>query len=421
VSRKLRVAVIADDYTGGSDAASMLVRAGAGVMQTFGVPPAELVGLAAGECDAVVASLKCRSVASAGARAMVRATVEALRPLAAAQWQYKYCSTFDSTDAGNIGPVCEELLDALGEEFTIAAPALPVNGRTQYRGYLFVLGELLSESPLKDHPLNPMREANLVRHLQKQTARRVGLVSLEVVRRGAEAVRAEMERLRAEGIAIALADAVMDEDLAVVAEASGGLQLVTGGSGITAAMPGVWGDWRRGEAAAVEALKEGMALLIAGSCSAATRKQIEVWRGSGGAVIVVDARKAAGDAAGEAQRLMGLVKECLAAGRAPLVASSAAPGEQVAGAAEGIEEALALVARRAHDECGVRRFAVAGGETSGAVIDALGLRAAKVVKELSPGVPVLRSVAPGGLGLILKSGNFGPPEFFEAARAALER
>lgn len=414
----LRLAVLADDYTGGADAASMLVRAGARVVQLFG-PGSAADRISPIAPDAVVASLKIRSIEPDLACSMLRQTFHALSPLRPRQWQLKYCSTFDSTERGNIGPLCSELLTLAGEPFTIAAPALPVNGRTQYRGHLFVHGVLLSESPMRDHPITPMRDSNLVRHLQKQTSRRVGLIPLETVRRGPAAVRSHIAELQRQGIEIALADAILDEDLLVLARACRSLRVLTGGSGITAALPATWMRWRPG-ALSVPRGARGRALLLAGSCSEATLRQISHWQQSGGLLIPVDARALLENPGIEAQRLHAAIAAAFDSGAVPLVASSSPPGARTPMAAESIEKLFAALAARASAELDVRRIAVAGGETSGAVIDAIGLRAAAVSCELSPGVPVLASLDPPGFTLIPKSGNFGPPDFFRRALEIME-
>lgn len=419
MTARLRLAVLADDYTGGADAASMLVRAGARVVQVFG-PDFSHAVLDNLSLDAVVAALKIRSVEPDVACAVLRRVFDTLKPLRPRQWQFKYCSTFDSTERGNIGPLCSELLNLAGESFTVAVPALPVNGRTQYQGHLFVHGVLLAESPMRDHPITPMRDSNLVRHLQRQTSRRVGLIPLETVRCGAAAVRRHIAELRGQGIEIALADAICDADLAVLSRACRSLRVLTGGSGITAALPATWQAWKPGVLSA-PAIAGGHALLLSGSCSEATLRQVRQWQESGGVLIPVDAQAAVSHPAGEAERLHQAIASAIAKGEVPLVASSTPPGARTPAASEPIERLFGVIAARATAELGVRRIAVAGGETSGAVIDATGLRAALVGREISPGVPVLSSLDPPGFTLVPKSGNFGPPEFFRLALATMEK
>lgn len=232
VSRPL-LGCIADDFTGATDLANMLVKSGMRTVQTIGVP----AGDAALDADAIVVALKSRTIPAADAVAQSLAAYEWLRAQGCRQFFFKYCSTFDSTDAGNIGPVADALLDAAGGGFTIACPAFPENGRTIYRGHLFVGDLLLNESGMENHPLTPMKDANLVRVLQRQTESKVGLLRYDAIGLGAAAVRASIEQLRAEGARFAIADALSDRDLYVLGEACADLPLVTGGSGIALGLP----------------------------------------------------------------------------------------------------------------------------------------------------------------------------------------
>jgi 3-dehydrotetronate 4-kinase len=397
----LLLGAIADDYTGGSDMAGMLASQGVRTLQTFGQPEAATLEVAR-EFDAVVVSLKTRSIAADAAVAQSLRALEWLRAAGMRQVQFKYCSTFDSTAAGNIGPVTDALMTATGAAYTVAVPALPVNGRTQYMGYLFVNGVPLSESPMRHHPLNPMTESNLVRHLQVQTSRRVGLVRLPDVRRGA-AVRDDCE--------IALVDAVEDADLAAIARAVVDLPLITGGSGIAHALPAVWretGRWapRAAEMRPAHAIS-GRTLLIAGSCSSMTLAQIDAWPGA------KERMRVEAVSAAEVERLAAVCATAWSRGDAVLVYSSAVPGERVASASEGIEHAFAALARTLRPH--YSQIVVAGGETSGAVVEALGVRAVEIGAEIDPGVPVLHEISGPGLRLALKSGNFGAVDFFSKA------
>lgn len=395
----VRFAAIADDFTGGSDLAGMLFGQGVRTVQTFGVPGAEEVGLI-GRYEAVVVSLKTRSVeAGEAVEESLRAwrALEGLRPR---QWQFKYCSTFDSTPRGNIGPVAAALMDAMGVGFTIAVPALPVNGRTQYNGHLFVLGELLSESPMRAHPLNPMTDANLVRWLQLQTSKQVGLIPWSVVARGAEAVRAKARELEREGVGMALVDAITDEDMARIAEAFADAALVTGGSGLAVHLPRLWGVERG--AAVEEEPMAGRTLVLSGSCSRATLEQLAALRETGASVLPYAASREEAEAALERDGFVA-------------IASSAAPEGRTPGAEREIEWKMAEWARQMVSECGVRRVIVAGGETSGAVVEALGVRAVELTGILDPGVPSLRTLGGEPLALALKSGNFGSRDFFRKA------
>ncbi len=436
----LLLGAVADDFTGGSDLAGMLTAAGAPALLVLkALQDGDLAALAR-RYPAVVIATKSRALVAADARAASLAAVRELRALGARQLYFKYCSTFDSTKDGNIGPVTEALLDELHTPFTVAVPALPANGRTQYLGHLFVGGELLSESPLRHHPVNPMTDANLVRHLQSQTALKVGLASHPAVRAGASALRARLAELRASGVAVALVDAVSDGDLDVIADATSDLPLLTGGSGLPARMAARWrlgGELGNAQPVAAPRGGAGPVLLLAGSCSAQTLAQIAAFNGSGGAAaagaaIRLDVRALVlGDAAAEIDRassgaLVGLTGRAAvlvsssapAGNRDALVAEAGARGVPAAAVWHAVESALAELARRAYAR-GVRRFVVAGGETSGAVVAALDIAALEIGAMLAPGVPYCRA-AGGDVELYLKSGNFGDVEFLSRAVATLQ-
>lgn len=398
------LAAIADDFTGGSDLAGMLCERGVKTLLLFGVP--ESVEGWKGRYEAVVVCLKTRSVAAGEARATAVAAYEAVQPLWPRQTLFKYCSTFDSTPQGNIGPVTETLLAATKSTFTVHLPALPVNGRTQYLGHLFVNGVLLDESPLREHPLNPMTDANLVRWLGLQTERKIGLLPLRDVR---GALREKAEDLQTAGVEMALVDAVENLDLELAAEAFADLPLLCGGSGWGVALPGVWRrrGWLDGADSEVPVVDESVpTAVLAGSCSAMTLRQLRVFSAPQHTVDVVGLLR---DREGELARLLALE------GRPLVVRSSAERAAQQEGAAAEIEWLFGELARRLVAEKGVRRLIVAGGETSGAVVSALGVRAAEVVRVIDPGVPALRTMEEPMLRLVLKSGNFGAENFFAKA------
>jgi uncharacterized protein YgbK (DUF1537 family) len=405
----------------------MLVRAGMRTVQTIGVPSDG--GFAPGtDADAVVVALKSRTIPADDAVAQSLAALAWLRAHGARQVLFKYCSTFDSTDDGNIGPVADALLDALGARFTIACPAFPVNRRTVYLGHLFVGEVLLSDSPMRDHPLTPMRDANLVRVLGRQTTRRVGLVPWPVVARGAGAIRAAFDRLAGDGHSHAVVDAIADDDLMEIGAACADLALVTGGSGVASGLPRNFRSagllQEHGEAANAPQVA-GKAAVLAGSCSAATRAQVAEW-GNAHRAVALD--PLAGDAGTVAARALRAIEADLGAGKPVLVYSTAAP-EAVAAvqaklgrerAATLIEEAFSMLARDLVER-GVRRLVVAGGETAGAVVQALGVEALAIGPEIDPGVPWTTSLGARPLALALKSGNFGAVDFFAKALAMLPR
>ncbi|HZQ81495.1 MAG TPA: 3-oxo-tetronate kinase [Gaiellaceae bacterium] len=387
----LRFAAIADDVTGATDLCGALARAGLRPVQTIGPWPAELP-----QCDAVVVALKSRTAPVAAAVAESLRALAWLQELDAERIFFKYCSTFDSTPEGNIGPVADALLDALGEEFTVVCPAYPENGRTVYLGHLFVHGRLLSESSLAHHPLTPMTDADLVRVLGRQTQRPVTLVPHDVVARGAEAIAAQF----AEGYAVV--DAIDGADLIALGAACRELRLVTGAAGLGEAVASALGlPPRVLEQPAVE----GPAAVIAGSCSQATMAQVERMASRHTAIRLEPRGADVGDEAVAA----------LAAGPV-LVYASAPPEEREAADAAAVEERLGAVARRLAD-AGARRIVVAGGETSAAVVQALGIRVLQVGAEIARGVPWMTTVDEPRLALALKSGNFGGPDFFLEAVA----
>jgi uncharacterized protein YgbK (DUF1537 family) len=412
------IGCIADDLTGATDVALMLQSAGLRTLQAIGVPAKDD---AAGEADAVVVALKTRTIDPTEAVAQSLAALDWLRARGAKQILFKYCSTFDSTDAGNIGPVADALLDACGADFTVACPAFPTNRRTVYLGHLFVGDSLLSDSPMKDHPLTPMRDASLVRVLGRQTRRKVGLVPLATVREGADAIRKAFDALRESGHGYAIVDAVADEDLVALGAACAGMPLVTGGSGIAMGLPGPLGARA---ARAPDAVRvEGLAAVISGSCSAQTNLQVAEWSASRPAFRVDPLRLAAGD---------DLVAEALewaapklAAGPV-LVYATARPEDVravqakigVAQAGDLVEQALARIAQGLVAK-GARKLVVAGGETSGAVVKALGVRLLAIGPQIDPGVPWTFSAGEPKLALALKSGNFGATDFFARALGML--
>ncbi len=410
---------IADDFTGATDLAGMLVGAGMRTVQTIGVPQLPLPA----DVDAVVVALKSRTIPP---RVAVDQSLEALGWLRAEgcrRFFFKYCSTFDSTDQGNIGPVADALMSELQAPFAIACPAFPENGRTLFNGHLFVGDVLLSESGMRDHPLTPMTDPNLVRVLQRQTHRRVGLVRYDAVAGGAPRIRARFDELRREGVEIAIVDATSNEDLFRIGEAAADLPLVTGGSGVAMGLPSAYRA--RGELAAIESASalppaSGLRAVVSGSCSTATLGQVAAAVAAGMPAFRIDPLQiAAGEDAAAAA--LAWAAPLLAAG--PVLVYATAEPEAVRAAQERIgreragdlvEEALAAVARGLV-ELGVGQLIVAGGETSGAVVNTLGVRALRIGPQIAPGVPWTASVEGRPLSLALKSGNFGGPEFFTEA------
>jgi uncharacterized protein YgbK (DUF1537 family) len=418
----LKLGCIADDYTGASDLANTLTRCGLRTVQTIGVP-ADDVEMP--EVDAVVVSLKSRSIEAGQAVAKSRAADKWLRARGAPHVLFKICSTFDSTDAGNIGPVMDALRADCGESIVLVTPAFPGTGRTVYQGHLFVGPLPLNESPLKDHPLNPMHDSNLVRVLARQSRAPVGLASLASVARGPEALRARLAELAAQGIAAVIVDAVFDSDLEIIGAVALDHRLSVGASGIGLGLARALVGSGQVKSVTTEreadALVGGPAACLAGSCSQATLQQIANAEAIMPVLHLDPERVVAGG--DEAHRAIGWARERLTSGPV-LIASSATPDEVAAlqarhgrdAAGHAIEQAMADIAEGLV-QAGVRRLVVAGGETSGAVVDRLGIPGFLVGAEIAAGVPVLRAVGArtGDMLLALKSGNFGGPQFFADA------
>ena len=435
VGASLLLGCIADDFTGATDLANNLVRAGMRVLQTIGVPDAPLDR----EVDAVVVALKSRTIAP---EAAVRQSLQALAWLQAQgsrQIYFKYCSTFDSTAQGNIGPVTEALMDALanveGGDFTIATPAFPDNQRTVFKGHLFVGDVLLSESGMQNHPLTPMLDANLVRVLQAQCRRPVGLIDYRAVAQGEAAIRARIAQLRAQGVGIAVVDALSNDDLLRLAPALKDMALITAGSGVAIGLPANFGLAPSSSASALPA-PTGLQAVISGSCSLATNRQVQAFIASSRPALALDPlhiaeQLAAGvDVAAEA---LAWAAPLLPSGPVLIYSSADANAVKSVQARLGVEEAGAMVERtlasiaRVLVERGVRQLVVAGGETSGACVQALHITQMQIGPQIDPGVPWCHAksdaawdaAGQGGLHLTLKSGNFGGDDFFSKAFAVL--
>lgn len=414
----MRLGCIADDFTGATDLANNLVRAGMRCVQTIGVPD----GPAPADADAVVVALKSRTIEPGDAVAQSLAALRWLRAQGASQIYFKVCSTFDSTDRGNIGPVTEALMDALGCDFAIACPAFPENQRTVYKGYLFTGDLLLSEGSMRDHPLTPMTDPNLVRVMQRQCRRRVGLIDHGVVRRGSAAIAARIAELRADGIGIAIVDALADADLFEMGRAFAGLPLLVAGSGVAIALPANFGLAPRPAGAALPPA-QGARAIVCGSCSAASNAQVRAFlaRHPGRGFALDPLRLADGEDGAAAA--LDWARPRL--GAEPLLIHATAEPDAVraAQARLGVERAGALVeavlARVASGlvEAGAGQLVVAGGETSGASVRSLGVRQLRIGAQIDPGVPWCHAQAAGGRGLhlALKSGNFGTTDFFDKA------
>ena len=424
--------VIADDHTGATDVASMLVRSGLRTVQIIGVPTATTD---AGDVDAVVIALKSRTIAPAEAIEQSLASLRWLQQRGVQRFYFKYCSTFDSTPKGNIGPVADALMQALGTHYSIACPAFPENQRTIFKGHLFVGDVLLSDSGMRNHPLTPMTDANLVRFLQAQSRCKVGLLSHLQIAKGAASLKQVVTQKITEaeketpGV-IDIADAITNDDLMVLGHALADIPLVTAGSGLALGLAAAYIERGLAKADAHAAqlpVAGGKAVVISGSCSVATNAQVKYWIASGKPSIKIDAREIAGGQL-VAQRVLDWhakqAETCLIYATSPPEEVAALQKEFGANSlGEQIEHCFAKIAQGLIAQQ-VRRFVVAGGETSGAVVNALGVQSLKIGETIDPGVPwtsgqvgkpLLDAAAP--VLLALKSGNFGTEDFFAKALA----
>ncbi|MDD9739877.1 four-carbon acid sugar kinase family protein [Marinovum sp. SP66] len=414
---------IADDFTGATDIAGLLARSGVRVSLRIGVPDGPPRDTAAFE----VIALKSRTAPVGEALAETRAALRWLQAAGAQRFFWKYCSTFDSTSEGNIGPVAEALMADLGTDQTIYCPAFPENGRSIFMGNLFVGRQPLAESPMKDHPLTPMRDSNLMRLLEPQVTKAVGLADRLTVAQGPKALRAELAALKTQGVAHVVVDAVANSDLDVIAEACRDMPLMTGGSAVAMPLPALYlaDGTLSADAPKAEAPTLGRGtIVLSGSCSAMTNKQVADYTSRGVPAFQLDPLSLAEN--GPQKALDWLARQDLDA--APLIYATANPDSVraaqeklgVAGAGEIVEATLSACAVAARD-AGARRVIVAGGETSGAVTKALGVSQLDIGTEIAPGVPWTYCRSGGQqIALTLKSGNFGTETFFTDAQARLE-
>lgn len=422
----LLLGCIADDFTGATDLANNLVRAGMRVVQTIGLPDAPIPD----DCNAVVIALKSRTIAPEQAVKQSLAALQWLKEQHVQQVYFKYCSTFDSWYTGevrgNIGPVTEALMQAMGCDFTIATPAFPDNQRTVFKGHLFVGDQLLSDSGMKNHPLTPMTDANLVHVLQAQCQRQVGLIDYRCVAKGVHAIADRITELKSQGIGIAVVDALSNDDLLRLGPALADMPLVTAGSGVAIGLPSNWGIQPAADSAKLPAAR-GQQAIISGSCSLATQGQVAHFVAQGGAAYQLDPLAWPSDTppADIATQVVNWATAHMAS--STVLVYSTADAEQVKSvqaqrgtqhAGEHTEQVLALVAQGLVQH-GVSQLVVAGGETSGACVQALGISQLTIGAQIDPGVPWCyapsRFAPSGGLHITLKSGNFGSADFFTKA------
>jgi len=410
--------VIADDFTGATDIAGFLVNNGLPTVQLNGVPDFTLPD----SVQAVVISLKSRSCPAEEAVSLSLNALRYCKRIGCSQFFFKYCSTFDSTAQGNIGPVTDAFLKELGADFTVVCPSLPVNGRTVYNGYLFVNGVPLNESGMRNHPLNPMLDANLMRLMDAQSSGKSGNVPTSVIARGTEAVKEHFETLRAQGVSYAVTDTLMDSDLDTLAQALLGMPLVTGGSGLGGALARLYARHVEKTAAATDLGLPigGKIVLMSGSCSEMTNRQVAAYKARA-AFHQVSVERCLQDAAGYANEMAALVMTASPATLPPLVSATVSPAELadiqkrfgIAASSHALELFFAHLAVRLR-EAGYDHFITAGGETSSVISQALKVKGFYIGPQISPGVPWVRAIGEP-LSLALKSGNFGDEQFFFAA------
>lgn len=410
---------IADDFTGATDLANNLVRTGKRVIQTISIPSGPLKE----DADAVVVALKSRTIAASEAVAQSLPALAWLRAQGATQIYFKYCSTFDATPQGNIGPVTDALMDALGTDFTIACPAFPENGRTVFKGYLFVGDELLHESGMRNHPLAPMTDSNLVSVLQSQTQRRVGLIDYRTVSQGTAAIEKRIAAPRAAGISMAVVDAISNDDLRGMGLALVGFPLITAGSGVAIGL-GIQGTGTSELEAAKLPQAKGLRAIVSGSCSTATNGQVVDFLAAGGAAFAEDPMLLAQGVDVQAKALTW-ANERLANRPALIYATAQPDAVRAVQSTLGVDKAGSMVEHvlagitRGLVEDGVRQLIVAGGETSGACVQALDITSMRMGPQIAPGLPWCHAHSPcapqTGLHITLKSGNFGTKDFFTQA------
>jgi 3-dehydrotetronate 4-kinase len=439
MSSRLLFAAVADDDTGASDLAGMLAGEGLRTLLVIDLPDARRFFEWSEGFHAVVMAEGTRNLPPAEARARTRSAVRVLKAREPRVFQIKYCSTFDSTPDGNIGPTVDAALEELGEHFTVALPALPVNGRTTYQGYHFVRHQLLSDSPMRQHPLTPMTNPNLVELLGRQTARRVGLAPYEAVEAGAQALTRCFRRLRADGVSIAVVDCLSDRHLQTISRACADMRLVTGSSAFGAGLPSIWRErgWVEESRAKLEEATDDDTgrgrLVVAGSCSVATRAQNRRMIEAGAPAFRVEPRELLNEGVGRAA-LVNEVRAQLAAGRDCLLYTTDEPaavarvqewaareGMGVPALGQRVADSLADLVAEILEGSRAGGLVFAGGETSGALCRRLSLGALRVGRNIEPGVPLCQSLGAYRLPVVLKSGNFGGEDFYARALKAVAR
>lgn len=410
--------VIADDFTGATDIAGFLVENGMRTIQVNGTPSEDMKINA----DAVVVSLKSRSCATQQAIIDSVKALKWLQSQGCQQFYFKYCSTFDSTAQGNIGPVTDALLDQLNEDFTVVCPSLPVNGRTVFNGHLFVLGQLLSESGMRNHPVTPMKNSNIVQLMDAQSRGETGLINYQIIEQGPDNIIKGFKALKAQGKRYAVVDAFNSQHIDNIGKSINGLKLITGGSGLAS---GIAKNWKSHLQDQTEAKKAGYpskapTVIFSGSCSLTTNKQVSHYKKKA-PHLAINVEHCL-NKNNYSQEVCDWVLSQTQSTLAPLVYATADPqglkkiqlkygAEASSQAIENFFKQLAIKLK----EKGVCNFIVAGGETSGVVTQSLQVDCFHIGPQIAPGVPWIKAVN-HPLSLALKSGNFGDETFFTKAQ-----
>lgn len=413
-----KIGVIADDFTGATDIAGFMVANGISTIQTNGIPSDEFIG----DADAYVVSLKSRSCPKEEAIKLSLDSLKWLQSRGCTQIYFKYCSTFDSTSDGNIGPVTDALMEALNTKMTIICPALPVNGRTIYKGYLFVFDQLLSESGMKNHPVTPMTDSKISRVMENQSAGRADNLYAEVLDQGAEAVRSSLNESEKQGYSYVVMDSLSQTHLDIIAEAVDDMPLVTGGSGLVAGLARLDPLNAQNKMKAMDAGRPERAktVIFSGSCSTATNRQVELYKEKAES-MQMDVDQCMNNE-GYPEELFEWILPRLEKNMAPLLYATVAAQElsaiqmkykesDIGAAIETVFSSLAVKLR----DAGVKKFIIAGGETSGRIVQNLGISAFYIGPQIDPGVPWVKAVDQN-IFLALKSGNFGAADFFSKAQ-----
>ena len=423
----MKLGIIGDDFTGSSDIANNLKKSGMQVSMYAGVPNLLPEETKKEQTDAAVIALKTRTAPIEDA---IRESLEALswlKDCGCEQFIFKYCSTFDSTKEGNIGPVTDAIMEKLNTDFTIACPSFPDAGRTVYFGHMFVNGKPLNESGMENHPLTPMTDHNLVRWLGYQTKNNVGLVDSQTISEGENSVKDKRENLKKNGYKYAIIDTIKNDDFDIICNAVKNLPLLTGGSGIALGLPKIYKDRGLLSASNFQIPENNSnAIILSGSCSITTINQINIYKENNPS-FYISPDEVINDK-DLIEKVLSWIKDNET--QSPLVYSSSdiksvsekqkQYGQELL--ANKFEKFFELLSKKlVKDNFGT--FISAGGETSGAVIKGLGIQELKIGKEISHGVPALWSPESNGnkpVSVTLKSGNFGQDDFFTRALKALK-